>query len=309
MLASRASKEFLYGDGKRAARRCSAQFGRANVHVHTLLLCIGAVMFFDKPLLPIAGESRSGFHRGCARRSGALDQLSALSRQGQGGSAAAIALRQDILEKIMHASFAFDSVLARIQVEISYTEETRILLENREKHRESRYALASFLAGGVSGTAGSAMSLTSSLNHAGTAVGLVGGGSVLALALVQSTRPGPKQVIQSPLNMLAQILGVAPNSKSGYPPVVLALISVPGPEGGMYVSRLPSLWRQLNRLQADEHDKKGSSLQSVTCDADGHMQTTAGELSDREAMLQDLNASLLALRSRLGGLLDQVQNH
>jgi hypothetical protein len=238
-----------------------------------------------------------------------MDQLSALNQQGQGGSAAATNLRQDILEKIMHASFAFDSVLARIQVEISYTEETRILLENREKHRESRYALASFLAGGVSGTAGSAMGLTSSLSHAGTAVGLVGGGSVLALALVQSSRPGPKQVIQSPLNMLAQILGVPPNSRSGYPPVVLALISVPGPEGGMYVSRLPVLWRQLNRLQADEHDKKGSSLQSVTCDADGHMQTTAGELSDREAMLQDLNASLLALRSRLGGLLDQVQPH
>ena len=107
--------------------------------------------------------------------------------------------------------------------------------------------------------------------------------------------------------MLAQILGVPPNSKSSYPPTVLALISVPGPEGGMYVSQLPALWRQLNRLQVDEHDKKSSSLQSVTCDVDEHTQATAGELADREAMLQDLNAALLALRSRLGGLLDQVQ--
>jgi hypothetical protein len=80
-----------------------------------------------------------------------LDQLSALNQQGQGGSAAAISLRQDVLEKIMRASFAFDSVLARIQVEIAYSDETRILLENREKRRESRYALASFLAGGVFG--------------------------------------------------------------------------------------------------------------------------------------------------------------
>ena len=238
-----------------------------------------------------------------------LDQLSALNQQGQGGSAAALTLRQDVLEKIMQASFAFDSVLARIQVEIAYTEETRILLENREKRRESRYALASFLAGGVSGTAGSAMSLTSSLSRTGTVVGLVGGASVLALALAHSRTSGPKQLVQSPVNMLAQILGVPPNSKSGYPPVVLALISVPGPEGGMYVSRLPVLWRQLNRLQADEHGKQGSSLQSVTGDADQHMQSTAGELSDREAMLQDLNAALLALRSRLGGLLDQAGRH
>jgi len=238
-----------------------------------------------------------------------LDQLSALNQQGQGGSTAAISLRQDILVKIMRGSFACDSVLARIQVEIAYTEETRILLEGRGQRREARYALASFLAGGVSGAAGSAMSLTSSLSHTGTVVGLVGGGSVLALALVHASTSGPKQAVQSPLNMLAQILGVPPNSKSGYPPVVLALISVPGPEGGMYVSRLPTLWRQLNRLQVDEHSKKGSSLQSVTCDADKHMQTTAGELSDREAMLQDLNAALLALRSRLGGLLDQVQAH
>jgi len=238
-----------------------------------------------------------------------LNQLSALNQQGQRGSAAAITLRQDILEKIMQASFAFDSVLARIQVEIAYSEETRILLEDRAKRRQSRYALASFLAGGVSGTAGSAMSLTSNLSRAGTVVGLVGGGSVLAMALVHSSRSGPKQLVQSPLNMLAQILGVPPNSKIGYPPVVLALISVPGQEGGMYISRLPILWRQLNRLQTDEHSKNGSSLQSVTCDADEHMQTTAGELSDREAMLRDLNASLLALRSRLGGLLDQVQPH
>jgi hypothetical protein len=236
-----------------------------------------------------------------------LDQLSALNQQGQGGSAAATNLRQDILSRIMRASFAFDSVLARIQVEIAYTDETRILLENRQRRRESRYAFASFLAGGVTGTAGSAMGLTSNLSHAGTVVGLVGGGSVLTLALVHSSRPGPKQLVQSPLNMLAQILGVPPNSKSSYPPTVLALISVPGPEGGMYVSQLPALWRQLNRLQVDEHDKKSSSLQSVTCDVDEHTQATAGELADREAMLQDLNAALLALRSRLGGLLDQVQ--
>jgi hypothetical protein len=238
-----------------------------------------------------------------------LDQLSALDQQGQGGSATAISLRQDVLEKIMEASFAFDSVLARIQVEIAYTEETQILLENRERRRESRYSLASFLAGGVSGTAGAAMGLTRTLGHPGTVVGLVGGGSVLALALVHSRTPAPRQAVQSPVNMLAQILGVPPNTRSGYPPVVLALISVPGPEGGMYISRLPGLWRQLNRLQADEHSKKGSSVQSVTCDADGHMQSTARELSDREAMLQDLNAGLLALRSRLGGLIDQVQPH
>jgi hypothetical protein len=238
-----------------------------------------------------------------------LDQLSTLNQQGQGGSAAASTLRQDILGKIMQASFAFDSVLARIQVEIAYTGETRMLLENRERRREWGYAAASFLAGGVFGTAGSAMSLTSSLSRAGTVVGLVGGGSVLALALVHSRSSGPKQLVQSPLNMLAQILGVHPNSKSGYPPVVLRLISVTGPEGGMYVSRLPIVWRQLNRLRAGAHGKNGSSLKSVTCDADEHMQSTAGELSDREAMLQDLNTSLLALRSRLGELLDQVQPH
>jgi hypothetical protein len=130
---------------------------------------------------------------------------------------------------------------------------------------------------------------------------------VLALALVHSTTSGPTELVQSPLNMLAQILGVPPNSKSGYPPVVLALISVPGPEGGMYLSRLPILWRQLNRLQSNERGKKGSSVRGVTSDADEHVQTTADELADREAMLQDLNASLLALRSRLGGILDQVR--
>jgi hypothetical protein len=42
----------------------------------------------------------------------------------------------------------------------------------------------------------------------------------------------------------------------------------------MYVSRLPAQWRQLNRLQTNDHGKKGSSVQSLTCDADEHILTT-----------------------------------
>jgi hypothetical protein len=235
-----------------------------------------------------------------------LSQLSLLNQEGQGASVTAVNLRQQILQRIMQASFAFDSVVGRIQVEISYTAEARILLENRAKRSESRYDLASFLAGGVFGAAGSAMGLTSNLSHAGTAVSLAGNGSVLALAVARWRTHGPKAPVQSPLNMLAEILGAQPNDRSKYPPVVLALISVPGPEGGMYVSRLPALWHQLNRLQADEHAKKGSSLQSVTSVADEHVLTTADELADREAMLRDLSAAFLALRSRLGPLLDQA---
>jgi len=256
----------------------------------------------ENPAPPASLEAALGIQQ-------SLEQLSKLNQQGEGSSSAAITLRQDVLERIMQASFAFDSILARIQVEVAYTEETRTLLDSRSKRRESRYALASFLAGGVSGTAGSAMSLTSDLSHAGTVVGLIGGGTVLALALAHSTTPGPKQMVLSPLNMLAEILDAPPNSKSRYPPVVLALISVPGPEGGMYVSQLPTRWRELNHLRADTRSKKGATVQSLTSDDDQHVQSTADELSNREAMLLDLNASLLALRSRLGALLDQVQPH
>jgi hypothetical protein len=236
-----------------------------------------------------------------------LNRLSTLVQQGEGGSVDATNLRQDILEKVMQASFDFDSVLSRIQVEIAYTAETRRLLDNRAKRRESRYSLASFLAGGVTGAAGSAMGLTSNLGHSGTVVSLVGSGSVLALAVAHSAASDPKQQIQSPLNMLAQILGTTPNSKSSYPPTVTTLISVPGPEGGVYVSQLPGRWKQLERLQAEGRGKTGSSVASVTSDSDQLMLATADELSNREAMLLDLNAALLALRSRLGGILTEVR--
>ena len=147
------------------------------------------------------------------------------------------------------------------------------------------------------------------LNHAGTAVGLAGSGSVLVLALAHWRAGTPKEPVHSPFNMLAQILGVPPNKRSEYPPVVVALLSVPGPEGGMYVSRLPAQWRQLNRLQTNDHGKKGSSVQSLTSDADEHILTTANELADREAMLLDLSAALLRIRSNLGSLLDEVRQH
>ena len=238
-----------------------------------------------------------------------LNQLSALNQQGQGASLTAMNLRQDILEKITQASFAFDSVVSRIQAEIAYTAETRALLENRAKRQESHYDLASFLAGGVFGATGSAMQLAGRLNRAGTAVGVGGFGSVLVLALAHWRAGTPKEPVHSPFNMLAQILGVPPNNRSEYPPVVVALLSVPGPEGGMYVSRLPAQWRQLNRLQTNDHGKKGSSVQILTSDADEHILTTANELADREAMLLDLSAALLRIRSNLGLLLDEVRQH
>ena len=92
----------------------------------------------ENPAPPTSLEAALGIQQ-------SLEQLSKLNQQGEGSSSAAITLRQDVLERIMQASFAFDSVLARIQVEVAYTEETRTLLDSRSKRRESRYALASFL--------------------------------------------------------------------------------------------------------------------------------------------------------------------
>ena len=77
----------------------------------------------------------------------------------------------------------------------------------------------------------------------------------------------------------------------------------------MYVSRLLAQWRQLNRLRTNDSGKKGSRVQSLTSDAGEHILTTAKELADREAMLLDLSAALLQIRSNLGLLLDEVRQH
>ncbi len=237
-----------------------------------------------------------------------LEQLRTLSQGGAGSTTQALLLRQEILERVMLASFDVDEVLGRIDAEATHAGDSRYVLTSEKERRDARLNIATFAISGALGTAGSAMQLTRSLDHAGNALGVAAGATALTLSAVQLRSDHSRRVLLSPYNMLAEVLGQTPNAESQYPALVVAYLHSPTagdgqlPDGQAPEASLRAVWSRLHRLQqGGSHD--GASLASVTTDPTQGVKLTAGELADREAMLRDLGAAIALLKVELRSIL------
>ena len=236
-----------------------------------------------------------------------LAELTQLQQTGQGASLSALTTRQLILEQILAASFAIDAALGRIDTEASYASEDRYLLEVRNQRQANALNLVTFAASGALGAAGSAMQLTRGLNHAGTALQAASGGTALVLSGIQLKAGGGTQSVRSPYNMLAEILDQTPNAESRYPPIVEAYLQAPQSPGRPSVAQgLTAAWRRLDRLKEDPKGK-GAPIEDLVADRTSRRKLSADELADREAMLHDLHANVVLLRSQLQEILFTLQ--
>jgi hypothetical protein len=235
-----------------------------------------------------------------------VEQLHTLKAAGQGNSLDALNLRQQLLERILAASFEVDSALARIDTEASYASEDRYVLQQKNQKQANALNLVTFAASGALGAAGSAMQLTHGLNHAGTALQAAAGGTSLILSGVQLKAGGGKLPIRSPYNMLAEILDRPPNEQSHYPPLVRAYLSAPRPDGRSTTEAITAAWRRLGRLKEGPKGD-GAPVQDLVADRATGAKLTADELADREAMLHDLHANIISLRANLQQLLLPIE--
>jgi hypothetical protein len=239
---------------------------------------------------------------------GQLDKLFTLEQKGEGETNAALLLRNRIMQRIMLASFDVDETLARIDAEAAHVSDSRSVLDAQKQHREAALNIATFAVSGALGTAGSAMQLTSGLNHAGNALNVAAGASALSLSIVQLKMHGDKRVLLSPYNMLAEVLGQTPNAQSRYPDVVKAYLQSPTAGDGELPDNAPpqeslrNAWYRLHRLQGNGSDK-GASLASATTDPAGGQKLSSSELTDREAMLRDLHGAVALLKTDLRNIL------
>ncbi len=238
----------------------------------------------------------------------AIEQLKALQQRGEGSTTAALLLREQVLERVLVASFDVDAVLGRIDTEASYASEDRYVLDNRKQKQNNMLNLATFAVSGALSTASSGMQLTSGLNHAGQAVGVASGATAIILSAVQlKGASGGKQPLRSPYNMLAEILGQSPNAESHYPPLIEAYLQAPSAKDGRPLTEsLPAAWRRLHRLQ-DGPKSQGASLEGATTDASQGAKLGDDDLADREAMLHDLHATIILLRTELRGVLLEME--
>ena len=224
---------------------------------------------------------------------------------GDADAIAVLTLHQQILERLLPASFEVDSVLGRIDTEASYSGEDRYVLQTHAQRQATLYNLVTFAASGALGAAGGAMQLTRGLNHAGTALSAAGGSTALVLSGAQllGAGGGGKRAIRSPYNMLAEILGATPNPESRYPPLVQAYLEAPRADGQPSIAAgLTAAWHRLNRIQTGKKGD-GAALNSLTADRSANLKLSADDLADREAMLQDLRANVTLLHADLQTIL------
>ncbi len=235
-----------------------------------------------------------------------LDQLETLEAENQGACLAAVTLRQLLLEHILAASLKMDAVLGRIESEASFSSEDRYVLETRKQRQVSTLNILTFAVGGALGATGSAMQLTSGLNHAGIALQAASGGTSLISSSVQFKLNGGKVAIRTPYNMLAEILDQPANSESHYPAVVQVYLHLQRSAGRPSVAEsLIAAWKKLDRLKVAR--SKEDSIQYLIADRTSNMQLTAKELADREAMLHDLHSHILLFKSELEEILLKIE--
>lgn len=236
-----------------------------------------------------------------------LDHLHTLQGSGQGSGLEALNTRQQLLERVLAASFDVDSALARIDTEASYASEDRYALQQHNQREANALNLITFAASGALGAAGSAMQLTHGLNHAGTALQAAAGGTSLVLSGVQLRSGGGKQPVRSHYNMLAEILDQPPNAESHYPRIVTAYLQASRPDGQPSIEQgITAAWRRLGRLKEGPKGS-GAPIADLVADRASNTRLTADEFADREAMLHDLHANIVQLRSELQLVLLQVE--
>lgn len=235
-----------------------------------------------------------------------VDRLRALQTQGQGASLEALTVRQQALERILTATFQIDDALGRIDTEASYCNEDGYVLQVHNQRQANALNLVTFAASGALGAAGSAMQLTHGLNHAGTALQAAAGGTSLVLSAVQLKTGGGRQPVRTPYNMLAEVLDRQPNAESQYPPLVMDYLRAPRTDGRSSVLEgLTGAWRRLDRLKGGSKGN-GASVEDLVADRASNAKLTSDELADREAMLHDLHANIVLLRSDLQRVLQTV---
>ena len=239
----------------------------------------------------------------------ALAQLRGLRSAGKTGSEQALLLREQVMERVLIASFEVDDTLGRIDAEAAHANEIRSVVQAQREHRQAVLNVATFAVSGALGAAGSAMELTRNLNHAGNALQLAGSASAVGLSTAQLVGgQGGRHLFRSPYNMLAQILGQTPNSSSRYPAVVAAYLHTATAEDGQPTDNvapensLRNAWYRLHRLQQGG-GKNGSTLASTTSDPSEGQKLTEQELMDREAMLRDLHGAVALLKVQMRGIL------
>lgn len=224
-----------------------------------------------------------------------------------------LALRQEISEAVLAASFDVDAVLAEIEQERAHIAEVSAFLQARRDRGVNLASVASLITGSGVGIAVNALQFSSSTADIGNGIGVGSGAASTALSLIGIRfQRGPKRQIGSAPNMLAIPFGRKPVLFSDYPEDVLAYLnSVPpgeSPDRGTRLEQLIHEWIALGRLDPVHTPKGQKEVDLMTSSLNPKQRLRIDDLTNRAMMLADLAGRVSLMKRDLAELMRTLRH-
>jgi hypothetical protein len=224
-----------------------------------------------------------------------------------------LALREEISEAVLAASFDVDGVLAEIEQERAHIAEVSSFLQARRDRGVNLASVASLITGSGVGIAVNALQFSSSTADIGNGIGVGSGAASTALSLIGiRLQRGPKRQIGPAPNMLAIPFGRKPVLFSDYPEDVLAYLnSVPpgeSPDRGTRLEQLIHEWIALGRLDPVNTPKGQKEVDLMTSSLSPKQKLRIDDLTNRAMMLADLAGRVSLMKRDLAELMRALRH-
>ena len=223
-----------------------------------------------------------------------------------------LSMRQDILETVVATSFEVDGVLAELNNERANLSELSTVLQARRDRAVNLTNIAGLITGTGLGVAVNAMQFSSSTANVGNSLGVGSGigSTVLSIIGIRQQR-GPQRSVGRIPNMLAPLFARQPALNSYYPQEVLEYLRS-GPPGkgidsGSRLDQLMAEWRQVGRLGPPGFAETDQKITRLTSSLDDKTKLSIDDLSDRMAMLADVNGRVALIKRDLAVLMLSVR--
>ncbi len=230
--------------------------------------------------------------------------------RNSGPTVETLALRQEIMEKVMAASLDVDSVNAVIDLEIEHVRAIRGRLQAKRDRAQNLVNVASVFGGGVAGVIGTAMQFSGRTANLGNGISIGGGAGSVVLSLVGIHQQGGTSDLGNAPRIISRFSGYKPAAaeevSSVFPVCVWSFLNTaPSEYPGSETRRLHLMakWQREGKL-----DKDGLLRSEEKLKAEGQLgkqapKLTISEMDDVQAMLLDVSASVSLMKRDLSEIL------
>jgi hypothetical protein len=223
---------------------------------------------------------------------------------GSPPSVAEIALRQEISEAALAASFEVDGVVAEIDNERALLMEERTVLGSKRDRAVNLLNVANLITGTGIGIAVNALQFSSSTANVGNSLGVGSGAGATVLSILGIRRQrGSSMAVGKVPNMLAPLFDRPAVLNAAYPGSVRAYLDSTPPEnesgGSTRLQQLKKEWIEDGHLPPGANTTYEDHIVRLTTSEDPQVKVTIDDLSDRIAMLSDVSGRVSLMKRDL----------